>query len=87
MATPTTYSLSYDSPCDVEAGCGDSPCGGKPEFNSRPQIFCKDVEMLQTLKVNGRTFIVPAEINVGGQTFTPKVINTISGPHLVLAVY
>jgi hypothetical protein len=35
----------------------------------------------------GPTSIRPAAITVGGQTFTPIVINTISGPHLVLAVY
>lgn len=81
MATPTTYNLTYDSPCDVEAQCGDAPCGGKPQANARPQIFCKEIT------VQGKTSIVPSEITVGGLTFTPKVIKTISGPHLVLAVY
>lgn len=31
--------------------------------------------------------ISAAAVSVGGQTFTPRVIGTISGPHLVLAVY
>jgi hypothetical protein len=81
MATPTNYDLSYDDPCSVESGCGGGDCGGKPEFNSRPQVFCKEVT------INGTTTIVPAAVTVGGQTFTPTVIGTISGPHLVLAVY
>ena len=81
MATPTTYTLTYDAPCDVESGCGDAPCGGKPEFNARPQIFCKDAT------VQGNLSVLPAAITVGGLTFTPRVIDTISGPHLVLAVY
>lgn len=87
MTTPTTYNLSYDSPCDVESQCGDVPCGGKPQANPRPQIFCKDVNMLQTLTVQGKTSVVPSEITVGGLTFKPTIIEAYSGTHLVLAVY
>jgi len=87
MSTPTNYSLSYDDPCSVEGGCGSDQCGGKPEFNARPQIFCRDVDVTGKTTMVGGAEVIPAAITVGGQTFTPKVINTISGPHLVLAVY
>lgn len=86
MSTPTSYSLTYPVPCEVESGCGDPQCGG-PEFNAREQVFCQDVTIQMDLTVNGNVTVVPAAITVGGQTFTPTVINTISGPHLVLAVY
>jgi hypothetical protein len=91
MSTPTTYSLTYPIPCEVESGCGEPQCGG-PEFNAREQVFCQDVTLNMDLTVQGSTSlgptsIRPAAITVGGQTFTPIVINTISGPHLVLAVY
>jgi hypothetical protein len=85
MATPTNYTLTYDQPCDVEGGCGSDPCG-KPEFNARDQIFCKDISVIGSTDL-GQTNIRPSAVTVGGQTFTPLVINTISGPHLVLAVY
>jgi hypothetical protein len=87
MAAVTSYNLSYDQPCDAESGCGSAECGGKPEFNSRPQIFCEDVTILMDCTIQGNLSVVPAQITVGGQTFTPTVIETISGPHLVLAVY
>ncbi len=74
MATPTNYDLVYDTPCDVEAGCGDSPCGGKVEFNARPQVFCKDVK------------VVPSSITVGGLTFTPKTVVANNGTFICLAV-
>ena len=64
---------SYDNPLDVEGGCGSGKGGTEP--SARPQQFCEKVE------------IIPAEITIGGLTFKPTVINTISGPHLVLAVY
>ena len=80
MATPTSYDLTYDTPCDVEGGCGDSPCGGKVEFNARPQVFCKEVT------INGRTVVVPAAITVGGQTFTPKTVVANNGTFICLAV-
>jgi hypothetical protein len=80
MATPTTYNLTYDSPCDSESGCGGDECGGKPEFNARPQIFCTEVT------INGRTVIVPAAITVGGQTFTPKTVVANNGTFVCLAV-
>lgn len=73
MSTPTDYDLSYDEPLDVEGGCGSTPGGVEP--SGRPQQFCSKVEIL------------PSEITIGGLTFKPTVINTISGPHLVLAVY
>lgn len=85
MATPTQYPLNYDSPCDVEAGCGDIPCGGKPEYNPRPQIFCKDAEMLQNLVVNGNTFIRPAVVYVGGQAYVPTLIVANNGNFIALA--
>ena len=81
MATPTNYDLEYDNPCVVEDGCEVEQCPDQIKFTARPQVFCKEVDMLSTLTV------VPPEITVGGQTFKPTVIETISGPHLVLAVY
>lgn len=91
MSTPTDYSLIYPVPCEVEGKCGQVECS-EPEFNAREQVFCQDVTINMNLTVQGSTSlgptsIRPAEITVGGQTFTPIVINTISGPHLVLAVY
>jgi hypothetical protein len=90
-AAPSSYELIYPVPCEVEGKCGDIECGG-PEFNARPQVFCQDVTINANLTVQGstslgQTSIRPAAITVGGQTFTPMVISTISGPHLVLAVY
>jgi hypothetical protein len=73
MATPTTYTLTYDTPCDVESKCGEAPCGGKPNFNPRPQIFCDDVSVL------------PAAITVGGITFVPRFIAAQNGTFLCLA--
>lgn len=87
MATPTTYSLTYQTPCQEEVGCGEGDCLGQIKFEPRPFNFCEDVTIQMDLTVNGNVTIVPAAITVGGQIFTPKVINTISGPHLVLAVY
>ena len=93
MATPTNYDLEYDNPCAVEDGCEVEQCPDQIKFTARPQVFCNEVDMLSTLTVNGETVmvgganVVPAEITVGGQTFKPTVIQTISGPHLVLAVY
>lgn len=79
MATPTTYDLSYDDPCTVEGQCGEDQCGGKEQFNARPQVFCR------TVRINGRTVIIPAAITVGGITFTPKQIEGINGSFTVLA--
>jgi hypothetical protein len=73
MATPTSYNLTYDVPCDVESGCGDAPCGGKPNFNPRPQVFCEGVSVL------------PAAITVGGITFTPKTVVANNGTFICLA--
>jgi hypothetical protein len=91
MSAPSNYSLTYPVPCEVEGKCGQIECGA-PEFNAREQVFCQDVTINMNLTVQGSTslgttVIRPAAITVGGQTFTPQVINTISGPHLVLAVY
>jgi hypothetical protein len=68
MATPTTYNLNYDTPCDVEGGCGDVPCGGKPEFIPRPQIFCKEAT------VQGDLFVAPNQIFVGGARYAPRIV-------------
>lgn len=81
MSTPTNYDLTYTNPCDDEPGCGEGSCLGKIKFMPRPYNFCEDVT------IQGDLTVVPSRITVGGQTFTPTVINTISGPHLVLAVY
>jgi hypothetical protein len=87
MSTPTTYPLTYLTPCEEETGCDQGNCLGKIKFEARPYNFCEDVTIQKDLTVIGNVTIVPPEISVGGQTFTPIVIGTISGPHLVLAVY
>jgi hypothetical protein len=92
MATPTSYELTYDDPCDVESGCGEGPCLGKIKFMPRPHNFCEDVVIQKNLTVAGVTtttdcIVTSPKITVGGQTFVPTVIQTMSGPHLVLAVY
>lgn len=74
MATPTTYDLSYDEPCNVEGQCGEDQCGGKEQFNARPQVFCKDVK------------VIPSSITVGGLTFTPKTVVGKNGTFICLAV-
>ncbi len=78
MATPTTYDLNYDSPCDVEAGCAEVPCGGKPEFNPRPQIFCKDAT------VQGNMFVTPNQIFVGGARYAPRTVVGRNGTFICL---
>lgn len=78
MATPTTYSLSYDSPCEVEGNCGENPCGGKPEFVPRPQIFCKDAQTI------GNLLVGPNQIFVGGQRYVPKTIVGRNGTFIAL---
>ena len=87
MSTPTDYNLTYTDPCDDEPGCGEGSCLGKIKFMPRPHNFCEDVTIQGDLTAIGDVSVVPARITVGGQTFTPTVISTISGPHLVLAVY
>lgn len=87
MTTPTEYPLNYGDPCDDEGGCGSGPCLGKIKFNPRPQNFCEDVTIQRDCTVIGNMEVIPARITVGGLTFTPKVISTVGGPHLVLAVY
>jgi len=92
MSTPTDYELTYLDPCVDEPGCGDSDCLGKIKFMPRPHNFCDDVTIQKNLTVQGLTTttnctVISPEITVGGQSFVPTVINTISGPHLVLAVY
>lgn len=92
MTTPTNYPLEYDDPCDVEADCGEADCLGKVKFMPRPHDFCEDVTMQKNLSVAGLTtttdlVVTAPEITVGGQSFVPTIIQTISGPHLVLAVY
>ena len=93
MATPTNYDLEYDNPCAVEDTCAVEQCPDQINYSARPRVFCREVAMLSTLSVEGETVmaggatVVPPEITVGEQTFVPTVIQTISGPHLVLAVY
>jgi hypothetical protein len=85
MATPTKYTLNYDTPCDVEAGCGADGCN-KPEFTPREQVFCQDIHVLGASDL-GTTNVRPAVIGVGGRRFVPKIIQADSGTHLVLAAY
>ena len=87
MTTPTDYPLNYGDPCDDEPGCGQGPCLGKVKFMPRPHNFCEDVTLQMDCTIMGDLTVVPSRITVGGQTFTPTVIGTVSGPHLVLAVY
>jgi len=71
-----------------ELGCGSSVPGSPTvKEQARSTIFCKDVTINGSLTVKTSCEIIPAAIGVGGQTFVPTVIQTISGPHLVLAVY
>ena len=86
MSAPSNYQLIYPVPCEVEGKCGQIDCPGV-QYNARPQEFCQDVKIDMNCTIQGNLSVVPAAITVGGQTFTPTVINTISGPHLVLAVY
>jgi len=63
-----------------------------PRQVPRDQIFCDNVTVQKNLEVTGESqlsslSIGTAEITVGGLKFKPTVINTVSGPHLVLAVY
>jgi hypothetical protein len=87
MATPTDYNLTYDLDICKSGPCGTGNCLGVLYFNTRPQNFCEDVTLQKDCTINGDLSVTPARITVGGQTFTPTVISTISGPHLVLAVY
>ena len=86
MTAPSTYTLVYPVPCEVEGGCGTSECA-TPEFNAREQIFCQDVTINANLTVQGNVSVVPAQITVGGLVFKPTLIETNDGIHLVLAVY
>jgi len=87
MTTPTEYNLKYGDPCDDEPGCGEGSCLGKIKFMPRPHNFCEDVTIQKDLTVVRNFEVIPSKITVGGLTFKPKEIETISGPHLVLAVY
>ena len=87
MATPTSYNLEYDLDVCKSGPCGSGKCLGVLFFNTRPQNFCEDVTLQKNCTINGDLTVVPAAITVGGQTFTPTIISTVSGPHLVLAVY
>jgi hypothetical protein len=86
MATPTTYSLTYQTPCQEEVGCGEGDCLGQVKFEARPFNFCEDVTIQMDLTVNGNVTIIPAAITVGGQTFTPQVIVGLNGSFTCLAV-
>lgn len=71
-----------------ELGCGSSVPGAPTvKEQARSTIFCKDVTINGSLTIKTSCEIIPAAINVGGTNFVPTVIQTISGPHLVLAVY
>jgi hypothetical protein len=87
MSTPTTYPLEYDDDFCQSGPCGTGPCLGIKFYNTRPQDFCEDVVLRKDCTIIGDLTVTPARISVGGYTFTPLVIGTISGPHLVLAVY
>jgi len=97
--TPTKYTLNYDDPCTSEDnGCDGGDCGTKTQFTARPTVFCREITGNSSLTIAGAATIrgnatlataniQSAVITVGGQAFRPTVINTISGPHLVLAVF
>lgn len=62
------------------------------QITARPTEFCREIIGDSTLSIAGLATLGAAtvradSITVGGQVFRPIVINTISGPHLVLAVY
>lgn len=81
MATPTNYSLNYP---DEDGFCKSGPCGtgnclGKLYFNTRPQNFCDDVTLQKDCLINGSFTVTPAEITVGGITYTPTVIVDLFG--------
>jgi len=91
MATPTNYDLEYEDSSNSEQGCATSECPDKLRFVSRSHKFCRDVFIQGTLNVDkmstfiGGVNIIPSEITIGCLKFTPKIIETISGTHLVLA--
>lgn len=90
--TPTKYTLNYDDPCTSEDNCDGGDCGTKTQFTARPTVFCREITGNSSLTIAGNATLATANIQaavitVGGQAFRPTVINTISGPHLVLAVY
>lgn len=90
MATPTTYPLDYDDPCNEELGC-DLYCVDKIRFVGRPRVFCEDVTLQMNLEVMGNTVIdgtltvnTPAVI-VAGRTYVPSIIAGLNGAFYVLA--
>ena len=70
--------------------CKESEFKGN-KASSRPVSFCKSVNCLDTLSVVGPTelndtSVIPPAITVGGLTFVPTTIMTVTGPVMVLAV-
>lgn len=75
-------------------------CGYRSEMGtrmrSRPQNFCESVTIASTLSVSGPTTMSEAvasnvtvtgpSITVGGMTFVPRMVMTLEGPVMVLAV-
>lgn len=60
---------------------------GKDGFSvSAPGVFRKDCSFQEDVNIS-MNLTVGGVIIMGGQRFKPTVINTISGPHLVLAAY
>ena len=63
--------------------CGESEYTGD-KAGQRPATFCKPVECLSSLTVQGptslnSTSVAPAAITVGGVTYTPTVLTYVSG--------
>ena len=66
-----------------ERGCGPSEFI-EEKAGQRPATFCKPVECLSSLTVQGptslnSTSVAPAAITVGGVTYTPTVLTYVSG--------
>ena len=64
-------------------GCGPSEFK-EEKAGQRPATFCKPVECLSSLTVQGptslnSTSVAPAAITVGGVTYTPTVLTYVSG--------
>ena len=86
MSTPTSYDLTYDLDICKSGPCGTGNCLGVLYFNTRPQNFCEDVTLQKDCTINGNLSVTPAQITVGGQTFTPKTVVGLNGTFICLAV-
>jgi hypothetical protein len=72
------------------SSCKESDFKGN-KASSRPVSFCKSVNCLDTLSVAGPTVlnnasVIPPAITIGGLTFVPTTIMTVTGPVMVLAI-